>query len=162
MHFEGEQAIHAPIESVWAFFMDPNQVAECAPGLKSLEIIGPDHYKPTVSVGIGPVKATFTLDVVMTAKQEPAHAEATARGNAAGTAVEMQGGMDLAAESPTVTTMRWVANVNVSGKIASLGARLMESTANKLTARFFDCTRQKLEEQASVSAAPPAMEAGAE
>ena len=162
MHFEGEQTIHAPIASVWAFFMDPNQVAQCAPGFKSMEILGPDHFKPTVSVGIGPVKATFTLDVVMTGKQEPTHADATARGNAAGTAVEMQGGMDLTEQSPTATTMRWVANVNVSGKIASLGARLMESTANKLTSRFFDCTRQKLEEQAGVSAPSPAMEAGGE
>lgn len=162
MRFEGEQTIQAPIASVWAFFMDPNQVAQCAPGLKSMEILGPDHYRPTVSVGIGPVKATFTLDVLMTAKQEPTHAEATARGNAAGTAVEMQGGMDLTEASPTATTMRWVANVNVSGKIASLGARLMESTANKLTARFFDCTRQKLEEQAGVTAPSPTTGASAE
>jgi carbon monoxide dehydrogenase subunit G len=127
-----------------------------------MEILGPDHYKPTVSVGIGPVKATFTLDVVMTTKQEPTHAEATARGNAAGTAVEMQGGMDLTELSATATAMRWIANVNVSGKIASLGARLMESTANKLTARFFDCTRQKLEEQAGVTAPSLTPEAGTE
>lgn len=162
MHFEGEQTIHASIASVWAFFMDPNKVAECAPGLKSMEILGPDHFKPTVSVGVGPVKATFTLDVMMTNKQEPTHSEGTARGNAAGTAVEMQGSMDLAEVSPSETTMRWVANVNVSGKIASLGARLMESTANKLTARFFECTREKLEAEATVAASPPAAEAGGE
>lgn len=162
MHFEGEQTIHAPIASVWAFFMDPNKVAECAPGFKSMEIVGPDHFKPTVSVGIGPVKSTFTLDVHMTNKQEPTRAEATARGNAAGTAVEMQGSMDLAEVSSSVTNMRWVANVNVSGKIASLGARLMESTANKLTGRFFDCTREKLEAQAAVPATQPATDAGTE
>ena len=162
MHFEGEQTIHAPIASVWAFYMDPNKVAECAPGFKGMEMLGPDHYKPTVAVGIGPVNATFTLDVVMTAKQEPIHSEATARGNAAGTAVEMQGSMDLTEASADVTTMRWVANVMVSGKIASLGARLMESTANKLTARFFDCAREKLEAQETIPATQPASEAGVE
>lgn len=162
MHFEGEQTIHAPIATVWAFYNDPNKVAECAPGFKGMEILGPDHYRPTVAVGIGPVKATFTLDVVMTARQEPTHAEATARGNAAGTAVEMQGGMDLTEVSADETKMRWFANVIVSGKIASLGARLMESTANKLTARFFDCTREKLEAQAAVPASPPVAEATGE
>ena len=49
MHFEGEQTIKAPIEEVWAYFMDPNKVAQCAPGFKSMEILGPDHFKPTLN-----------------------------------------------------------------------------------------------------------------
>ena len=69
MHFEGDQTINAPIESVWAYFMDPNKVAQCAPGLKSMEVLGPDHFKPTLSVGIGPVKATFILDVMLGGRQ---------------------------------------------------------------------------------------------
>lgn len=145
MHFEGQQTINVPIETVWSYFMNPNQVAECAPGFKSMETLGPDHFKPTLAVGIGAVKATFTLDVTLVDKQEPAHIGMQARGVAAGSAVDMRSAMDLAAASDTATTMNWTADVNVSGTIASVGARLLEGTANKLTARFFDCLRQKLE-----------------
>jgi carbon monoxide dehydrogenase subunit G len=152
MHFEGQQTINAPIETVYAHVLDPNKVAECAPGYKSMEILGPDHYKPTIAVGVGAVKATFTLDVQVGEKNEPSHAAMTGRGQAAGSAVEMRAAMDLAAQSESATTMNWTADVNVSGTLASVGARLMEGTAHKLTARFFDCLRQKLEEPESVAA----------
>ncbi len=154
MHFEGEQTINAPIEAVWAYFMDPNKVAQCAPGFKSMEIIGPDHFKPTLSVGIGPVKATFTLDVTLTGLQQPTHAEVAARGNAAGSAVNIASKVDFEEKGDAVTAMRWIADVAVSGTIASVGSRLMENTAEKLTGRFFECTRQHLEPPASATAKP--------
>jgi uncharacterized protein len=145
MHFEGQQQINAPVTKVWAFVTDPNKVAECAPGFKSMEILGPDHFKPTLAVGVGPVRATFTLDVRLVDVQEPTHAGMEGRGTAAGSSVNMKAAMDLTAQSDTVTTMVWTADVNVSGTLASVGARLMESTANKLTTQFFDCFRQKIE-----------------
>src|SRR5215471_15126488 len=149
LHFEGTQQIKAPQEKVWQFVLDPNKVAECAPGFKSMEILADDHFKPTIAVGIGAVKATFTLDV-----QPQTHAGMRGRGNAAGSAVDMKAAMDLKPVSADETTMDWTADVNVSGTIASVGARLMEGTARKLTAQFFDCFRQKLE--APEEAAQPA------
>lgn len=145
MHFEGKQTINAPIQSVWAYFMTPDKVAECAPGFQSMEILGPDHFKPKLSVGVGAVKATFTLDVTLVDVQEPTHMGMQARGVAAGSAVDMHSAMTLASASDTTTDMSWTADVNVSGTIASVGARLLQGTANKLTARFFECLRQKLE-----------------
>jgi carbon monoxide dehydrogenase subunit G len=57
----------------------------------------------------------------------------------------MVAAMDLKPLSEAETQMDWTADVNVSGTLASVGARLMEGTAQRLTARFFDCFRQKLE-----------------
>jgi uncharacterized protein len=160
MHFEGEQTINAPIEAVWAYFMDPNKVAQCAPGFKSMEILGPDHFKPTLNVGIGPVKATFTLDVTLEGLRPPNRAEVKARGVAAGSAVNITSAVDLEAKDSAVTAMRWNADVVVSGTIASVGARLMESTTHKLTDKFFDCTRAHLEPPGSTWSATSASTAG--
>lgn len=145
MHFEGSQQIKAPAQRVWQFVLDPNKVAECAPGFKSMEILGPDHFKPTLAIGIGSVKATFTLDVTLEDIHEPDHAAMRGRGNAGGSAVDMKAAMDLTPISEEETQMNWVADVNVSGTLASVGARLLEGTAHRLTAKFFDCFRQKLE-----------------
>lgn len=145
MHFEGTQQIKAPSQTVWQFVLDPNKVAECAPGFKSMEILGPDHFKPTLSVGIGAVKATFTLDVTLEDVREPDHAGMHGRGSAAGSAIDMKAAMDLSAISETETQMKWVADVNVSGTLASVGARLLEGTAQRLTTKFFECFRSKLE-----------------
>ena len=50
LHFEGTQQIKAPLEKVWQFVLNPNKVAECAPGFKSMEILADDHFKPTIVV----------------------------------------------------------------------------------------------------------------
>ncbi len=160
MHFTGSQQIKAPAAKVWQFVLDPNKVAECAPGFKAMDILGPDHFKPTLAVGIGAVKATFTLDVQLEDVREPDHAAMRARGSAAGSAVDMKAAMDLTVLSETETRMDWTADVNVSGTLASVGARLMEGTAHRLTAKFFDCFQQKLEapEPSASSATPVAPE----
>ena len=145
LHFEGTQQIKAPQDKVWQFVLDPNKVAECAPGFKSMEILADDHFKPTLAVGVGAVKATFTLDVQLEDVTPQAHAAMRGRGNAVGSAVDMKAAMDLKPVSADETTMDWTADVNVNGTIASVGARLLEGTARKLTAQFFDCFRQKLE-----------------
>jgi carbon monoxide dehydrogenase subunit G len=43
------------------------------------------------------------------------------------------------------TVLDWTADVQISGMLASLGARLIEGTAHKLIAQTFDCVRSKLE-----------------
>lgn len=145
MHFTGTQQIKAPVAKVWQFVLDPNKVAECAPGFKTMEILGPDHFKPTLAVGIGAVKATFTIDVQLEDVREPEHAAMRGRGAAAGSAIDMVAAMDLKPLSDSETQMDWTADVNVNGTLASVGARLMEGTAQRLTAKFFDCFRQKIE-----------------
>lgn len=152
MHFEGQQAINAPIAQVWAFLTDPQQVAGCTPGFSSMEVLSPEHFKPTVAVGVGAVKAKFTLDVTLEELRPPNHAVAAAKGMAAGSAAEMRGAMDLTETSPTVTDMRWNVDVNVMGTLANVGARLMDSTAQKMMTKFFDCIRQKLESPAPAPA----------
>ena len=153
MHFEGDLSINAPIKEIYTFFTDPHRVAGCAPGFQSMEVLGPDHFKPKVGVGIGAVKATFVLDVTLTDLHEPDHATVRGHGVAAGSAVDLTGEMQLTPTSDTVTQMHWHADVNVSGTIASVGARLMEGTAKKLTAKFFECVREKVEAPASTGTA---------
>ena len=155
MHFEGAQPIKAPIQAVWNALLDPNRVAACTPGFVSMEILAPDHFKPVVGVGIGAVKAKFTLDVQVTEQQQPDHAAMKMHGVAAGSAVDMVATVNLAAASEVETTMNWAADVTVSGTIASVGARLMEGVAHKQVAKFFDCFRQKLEAPEPAVPSPP-------
>jgi carbon monoxide dehydrogenase subunit G len=153
MEFSGTQTIAAPIEEVWAFLMDVNKVASCAPGFQSLEVLGEEHWKAVVAVGIGAVKAKFTLDVTRPEMQEPSHMIVKARGKAPGSAVDMSGDMNLTPLEDGQTRMDWTANVIVSGTIASVGARLLKGTAEKLTGQFFDCLRTKLQTPDTTEAA---------
>ena len=145
MEFSGTQTISAPIEKVWAFLMDVNNVASCAPGFQSLEVLGEEHWKAVVAVGVGAVKAKFTLDVTRDEVQEPEHMLIKGRGKAPGSAVDMTGYMHLATVEGGETEMDWKATVIVSGTIASVGARLLLGTAQRLTGQFFDCLKTQLQ-----------------
>ena len=144
MEFAGTQTIAAPVQRVWAFLMDVNNVAECAPGFQSLEVLGDEHWKAIISVGVGPVKAKFVMDVTRPEIQEPEHMVVKGRGKAPGSAVDLSGAMHLTPLSENETQMDWKANVVVSGTIASVGARLLNGTAERLTGKFFDTMQKKM------------------
>ncbi len=145
MEFSGSQTIAAPIEKVWAFLLDVDKVAACAPGFQSVEELGEEHWKAVVAVGLGAVKAKFTLDVTRPEMQEPERMVVKGRGKAPGSAVDMSGDMRLTAVDAEQTRMNWTAIVNVSGTIASVGARLLQGTAERLTGQFFNCLKEKLQ-----------------
>src|SRR5579885_3824510 len=144
MEFSGTQTIAAPIEKVWAYLLDVNKVAACAPGFQSLEELEPEHWKAVISVGVGPVKAKFTIDVTRPEMRQPDHMIVKGRGKAPGSAVELSGDMNLTSVDATQTRMDWSANVVVSGTIASVGARLLQGTAEKRTGQFFDYLKSKI------------------
>ena len=144
MEFSGTQTIDALIETVWAFLLDVNKVAACTPGFQSLEVLGEEHWKAVVAVGIGPVKAKFSLDVTRPEMHEPDQMVVKGRGKAPGSAVELAGEMQLTALEEGQTRMDWKATVTVSGTIASVGARLLQGVAEKLTGQFFACLKGQL------------------
>ncbi len=144
MRFEGTLDIAAPRERVWAFVTDPRQVTACAPGLQSVEVADPTHFRVVVRTGVGPVKATFTMNVEFAELMPPERATVRARGQAPGSAVDMTNTLALDANGDR-TTMRWTSEVTVSGMIASVGARLMQGAADKTTQQVFACIKEKLE-----------------
>ena len=123
MEFSGTQTIDVPIGTVWSYLLDVRKVAACAPGFQSLEDVGEEHWKAVISIGIGPVKAKFNLDVTRPEKHEPDHMVVKGRGKAPGSAVELAGTMKLSSVSENSTTMDSNANVTVRGTLASIGAR---------------------------------------
>lgn len=151
MEFSGTQTVAAPIEKVWAFLMDVNNVAACAPGFQSLEVLEDERWKAVVAVGVGVVKAKFTMDITRPEMQEPEHMTMKGRGKAPGSAVDLFGDMHLTSLEGGETGMDWKATVTVSGTIASVGARLMQGTAERLTGQFFDCLKTKLQAPDTVS-----------
>jgi carbon monoxide dehydrogenase subunit G len=116
-----------------------------------LEVLEDEHWKAVVAVGVGAVKAKFTLDISRPEMQEPEHMTMKGRGKAPGSAVDLLGDMHLTSLEGGETRMDWKAAVTVSGTIASMGARLLQGTAERLTGQFFDCLKSKLQATDTVS-----------
>ena len=146
MQFSGTTEIRAPRERVWAFLIDPNKVGSCGPGVESIEVVDATHFKARAKVGIGFISARFNVSMELVELDAPARAVLKAHGQAPGTAADATATMVLT-ESPdgSVTAMDWVADVIISGALASVGARMIEGTARKMIGQTFDCIRAKLE-----------------
>lgn len=146
MHFDGTVSINAPRQKVWEYLTDPNSVSECAPGLKSVEVIEPDKkFRAVAGVGFGSVKVTFEIDVEWVELDPPNHARMKAHGKAPGSGVDITSVMNLTNGSEDFTELQWSADIVVVGTIASLASRLMNSMTRKLTGEFFSCVKGKIE-----------------
>jgi carbon monoxide dehydrogenase subunit G len=146
VHFDGTVSINAPRQKVWEYLTDPNSVSECAPGLKSVEVIEPDKkFRAVAGVGFGSVKVTFEIDVEWVELDPPNHARMKAHGKAPGSGVDITSVMNLTNGSEGATELQWSADIVVVGTIASLASRLMNSMTRKLTGEFFSCVKGKIE-----------------
>jgi len=145
MHFEGTVEIAAPRDKVWSFVIDPTQVGHCGPGVESVELVDERHFKAKAKVGIGFISARFNADGEMSIIAAPERAEVKVHGQAPGSAADAVATMHLSHGGEGITIMAWTAEVNISGTLASVGARLIEGTANKLIAQTFNCMKTRLE-----------------
>jgi carbon monoxide dehydrogenase subunit G len=145
MKFSGTTEIAAPRDRVWAFVIDPDQVGQCGPGVESIEVVDDTHFKATAKVGIGFINARFTVSAEFAEREPPDRAVIKAHGQAPGTAVDGTASMTLSDGPDGGTRMDWSADVAIAGSLASIGARLIEGTANKMIGQTFDCMKSKLE-----------------
>jgi carbon monoxide dehydrogenase subunit G len=145
MHFEGSVPIKASRDKVWAFVIDPEQVGQCGPGVESIEVIDDTHFKAAAKVGVGFISARFNVNMEFAELEAPDRAVIKAHGQAPGSAVDANASMKLSADGDGGTVMDWVADVNLAGTLASVGARMIEGTANKMIGQTFECMKTKLE-----------------
>ncbi|MEK7441937.1 MAG: carbon monoxide dehydrogenase subunit G, partial [Chloroflexota bacterium] len=132
MNLSGTTTINAPRITVWKFLTDVQAVAQCAPGVESVEVIEPNKkFRATASVGFGSVKVKFSGDGEWVEMDEPNRAVVKGHGKAPGSAADVTAEMILSDTSDGGTEMKWSAEVNIMGSIASIASRMMGTVAQK-------------------------------
>ncbi len=144
MEFQGTFAVEAPVEKVWDTFMDPRSLAPCMPDLQLLEVYDPTHFRAVVKVGVSFMKGKFTFDVRIMEENKPVRARIQAHGRGRGSAVDVDSTVVLI-KTARGTEMRWSADAHLVGKLANVGSRLIESTADKKVQEFFGCVKSLFE-----------------
>ncbi|MFG1360930.1 CoxG family protein [Xanthobacter pseudotagetidis] len=137
MEITGEYRIAAPRDVVWRAVLDPQVLAACIPGCKELEQAGEGAYAAKVQLKVGPVSATFAGTVELSDLDPPASCRIVGQGNG-GIAGFAKGEAKVTlAEDGDATVLAYVADAQIGGKLASLGGRLIQATAKKLSDQFF-------------------------
>ncbi|MEO1638686.1 MAG: carbon monoxide dehydrogenase subunit G [Pseudomonadota bacterium] len=138
MDMTGEHRIAAPRVAVWQALNDDQVLKACIPGCQELEKTSDTELSAVVVQKIGPVKATFKGNVELTNITPPESYTIQGEG-AGGVAGFAKGGADVTlTEDGEETILSYQVHATVGGKLARLGSRLIDATARKLAAQFFD------------------------
>ncbi|MCW3475018.1 SRPBCC family protein [Limobrevibacterium gyesilva] len=158
MDMTGERRIPAPREKVWNALNDNAILKAAIPGCESLEREGDDSLKATASVKIGPISARFAGKVRLLDLDPPNgyRIEGEGQGGVAGFA--KGGAVVTLIPDGSDTILKYDVKAQVGGKIAQLGARLIDATAKQMADAFFDRFAAQVAPpvEAEAAGAPPA------
>jgi len=138
MDMTGERRIPAPRQKVWDALNDPEVLRLCIPGCESLEKTSDTDLKATAAVKIGPIATRFTGKVQLTDLDPPNSYRISGEGQG-GVAGFAKGGANVRLSDDGVgTLLQYDVKAQVGGKIAQLGARLIDATSKQMADLFFD------------------------
>ena len=139
MEMSGERRIPAKRTDVWEALNDPERLRQAIPGCEAIEKTSDTEMTAKVALKIGPMAARFAGKVKLENLNPPESYTITGEGNG-GAMGFAKGGADVRLEEvgPSETLLRYNVKAQVGGKMAQLGGRLIDSTANQMAGLFFD------------------------
>jgi uncharacterized protein len=156
MEMTGERHIPAPRRKVWEALNDPDVLKASIPGCESLEKLSDTELKAQAAVRIGPISTRFTGKVLLSDLDPPNGYTIGGEGQG-GVAGFAKGGATVHLEDDGEgTKLHYDVKAQVGGKIAQLGARLIDATAKQMADAFFDRFAAALTAPAAVEEQAPA------
>lgn len=162
MDMSGEQRIPAAQATVWQALNDPEILKACIPGCQDLVKETDTRMSARLLLKVGPVSARFEGSVVLSDLDPPNSYRITGEG---------QGGMAGFAKGEARVRLRsdggetilsYEVTAQVGGRLAQLGARLIDVTAKQMSAAFFKRFAEEIAAQSNGGPREAADESGAE
>ena len=145
MNLDGTFTFNGPRDAVWTLLQDPEVLAKALPGTERLTQVGDDRYEGVMKISLGPLTAA-ALAVTVTLHDKVAPERFTmqldGKGNvgfARGTAA-----VELQEQPEGGTLMRYSSNVQIGGRIASVGQRLLDSVSKMMMRQALDALDREL------------------
>ena len=136
MKIEGSHAIKAPRELLYQLMIAPEILGRCVPGCQSLEAAGDGYYKLILKAGVGSIKGVFTGSIKLDETNEPEHYKMIVDAKGPGGFLKGEGLINLT-EQGEETMVNYTGETSVGGTIASVGQRMVQSTARMMASQFF-------------------------
>jgi uncharacterized protein len=137
MELIGEYEIPAKRNLVWEALNNPEILKQCIDGCQELSKESETQFVAKVTAKVGPVKAKFTGKVSLSDLDPPNGYKISGEGQG-GVAGFAKGGATVTlTEQGDQTLLKYEANAEVGGKLASVGSRLVEGVAKKQADDFF-------------------------
>ena len=136
MKLAGSYALNVKKEVVWKALNDPEILKKCIPGCDVFEKESNTVFNATATNQIGPMNATFSGKLSLSNIQENQSYKLSGEGQSSVGFVNGIADVKLAEENG-LTILNYEVDVNVGGKVAQLGSRLINGVAKKMSDYFF-------------------------
>jgi carbon monoxide dehydrogenase subunit G len=153
MDIQGEKILKADRATVWRALNDPQVLQRCLAGCDTFEADGENRYRVAMAATVGPVRARFAGKLELRDVQPPTSYALSFEGSGGvagfgkGTAAVT---LDDVAEG---TRLRYTAQAQVGGRLAQVGARLIDGVTRRMADDFFSRFVRELAPAAAGSAA---------
>ena len=163
MKVTGDFLFDAPPEDVWSGLQDPEILAATMPGCDQLDLVGENEYEGVLNIKVGPVQGKFQGKVRLEDIDPPNGYTMKVDGRGAPGFVNATAGILIAAEGEK-TRLSYDGDAKVGGRIASVGQRLLDSSAKAIIKQSLEGLNDNLKarsaasgsaEAATVAPAPP-------
>ncbi|MFT5449770.1 MAG: carbon monoxide dehydrogenase subunit G [Gammaproteobacteria bacterium] len=147
MDIKGEFTIPADRERVWVALNDPQVLARCIPGCEELVRTSDTTFDAKMSAKVGPVKARFDTSIELSDINPPCSYTISGQGKGGPAGFGKGAAQVVLEEQDSQTVLRYSADLQVGGKLAQIGSRLVGGTAKKIANDFFSRFVEELSEQ---------------
>lgn len=148
MNLDGMFTFKGPRTTVWELLQDPEVLAKALPGTERLVLTSPDHFQGVMKVSVGPVTAAkFDVTVVLLDKVVPERFTMQIDGKGSVGYTKGTASITLAEAPDATTAMQYTSNVQVGGKIAAVGQRLLESVGKMMMRQALEALERELEKR---------------
>jgi carbon monoxide dehydrogenase subunit G len=145
MRVEGEREFAAPRATVWEVLNDPSRMAKTMPGVESFDVQDDRHWRANVKIPLGLGGLKMSIDFEKTEEREPEFAKLHAKGNGVGAIMNMDTVFHLT-EAGDRTHMKWEADVNLLGPVASMGQRVLQPIVNQQVQQVLGALEKQVDE----------------
>ena len=133
----GEARVGAAPQAIWNILMDPDELAAIIPGAHGVKRLSPTRFLADVTLGVGPVKGRYRVEVELSDLSEPEAATLSGKAVGALGTGNGTGRVRLVPDDTGGTRIDYDYEAQVGGKVASVGGRLLDGAARIVIGQFF-------------------------
>jgi carbon monoxide dehydrogenase subunit G len=148
----GEFVFDGPREQVWDLVRDPEVLATALPGTQSMNQISESEYEGKMHVRVGPISGVFAGRVVVSDEVPPESYTLSVEGRGAAGFGKGSGQVALVALDDGKTLMQYAGELQIGGKLAGVGQRMVETVAKSMTRQGLESLNRALQARAAPEA----------
>jgi uncharacterized protein len=138
MEIDKTLTLPAPPDRVWALLLDPQAMAQCVPGMQSVQVVTPDEYTAEMVTKVSFITARMKLRTRIVERDEPRYLKAEGTGEDSGVASSLKQTteMHLEALPDGGSNLRLKVKVDVVGRLATFGLSALKTKADRIWDEF--------------------------